>query len=95
MNQRQKYIDKVLSGKTKYAQRTKLKLLDEKIHGVTPQIFASFALVLNEKHKWNPDDIEDLFTEVMNTWDDFAERGENMCKYCEEVTGIDVEGANV
>lgn len=95
MNNRQKYIDNVLNGRTKHAQKTRLKMLNEKIHGVTPQIFASFALVLNQKYKWDADDIEELFSDVMNKWDDFAESGENMCEYCEKVTGIDVEGANV
>lgn len=92
MNNRQKYIDNVINSRTKHAQKQKLQRLYEQTHSVTPQIYAAFALTLSyDNYKWTPEQIEKLFTETMELWDDCARNGVNMCKWCEEVTGIDCE----
>lgn len=93
MNNKQKYIDSVMNNRTKYSQKQKMKRLYEETHSVVPQIYAAFALTLSYKnYNWDSDKIEQLFNETMELWDDCARNGVNMCKWCEEVTGIDVEG---
>ena len=92
MTNRQKYIQNVIDTKTKYSIKNEIKRIDKLTHDVVPQIYAAFALTLSyNNYKWTKEQIEDLFNETMALWDGSAREGVNMCEWCEEVTGIDVQ----
>lgn len=83
MTNRQRYIQNLI----------KEKKVEKEAHGVTPQVYAAFALTLSYedgKYKWTPEQIEELFVETQALWEDCVKSDVDMCEWCYQVTGIDV-----
>lgn len=74
-----------------YAMGTmRLKQFQEICDSTVPCVYASVALALYAKG-WRFERINKLFAETQKIWDEHCMDPGNMCDYCYEVTGIDVQ----
>lgn len=80
MTNRQKKIEEL-------KRQAILKKTKREVYQVTPEIYAAFALCLDGRG-WTFEQIEELFAETQKLWTDMLGDGDDMCKICEEVTGI-------
>ena len=68
-----------------------IKILEKRIKQVIPEIYACFAKALY-KEGYTSDEIEALFVETQNLWQENVEQMEDMITWVRETTGIDVRG---
>lgn len=66
------------------------KILYKKIQSITPEIYASFALVLSRNYGWTHEQIEELFMQSQELWNECANSSLNMVEICDEETGIEL-----
>lgn len=67
------------------------KMLYEKVQQIVPEVYAGIALALYRKHGWTYEQINDLFCESQEIWQECVDLDINMVQMCEEETGIDVQ----
>lgn len=65
--------------------------MEKQIQTVVPQIYAAFALTLNE-NGFSDEDIADLFAQTQNKWQFCIEHDIDMIRLCESKTGICLTG---
>ena len=58
---------------------------------VAPHLMASFALTLYDKTDLSVEDITNLCIDVNDLWTRSTAEGWDICKNCEELTGIDMK----
>lgn len=66
------------------------KVLHQKVHQITPEVYAGIALALHRKHGWGYKRINDLFAESQEIWDECNTKTINMIQMCLEETGIEL-----
>lgn len=67
------------------------KLMYQKIQQILPDVYAGIALSLYRKHGWDYDQINELFNESHEIWEECVQNDVNMVQMCEEETGIEVQ----
>lgn len=67
-----------------------VKILYKKIQSITPEIYASFALVLSRNYGWTHEQIEELFARSQQLWEEVSNSDLNMIQMCDEETGIEL-----
>lgn len=67
-------------------KRTMKQALD-----VVPKVYAAIAISLQRKYGWEFEDINDLFNESQEVWNECVQTGVDMLKMCSDETGIDMQ----
>lgn len=67
-------------------KRTMKQALD-----VVPKVYAAIAISLQRKYGWEYEDINALFNESQEVWNECVETGADMLKMCSDETGIDMQ----
>lgn len=67
-------------------KRTMKQALD-----VVPKVYAAIAISLQRKYGWEYEDINALFNESQEVWNECVETGVDMLKMCSDETGIDMQ----
>ena len=65
------------------------KRLEKQIANITPQVYAGIALALSRKYGWEYEQINELFAESQEIWNECVDNGADMISMCEEETGIE------
>ena len=66
------------------------KYMYRKTQEIVPEVYAGIALALSRKHGWEYDQINDLFQESQDIWNECIQTSANMVQMCEEETGIEL-----
>lgn len=66
------------------------KVLHQKVHQITPEVYAGIALALHRKYGWEYEQINELFAESQVIWNECANSDVNMVEMCERETGIEL-----
>lgn len=69
------------------------KRLEKQVANITPQVYAGIALALHRKYGWEYEQINELFVESQDIWNECVERDIDMIAMCEEETGIECRAA--
>lgn len=69
------------------------KRLEKQVANITPQVYAGIALALSRKFGWEYEQINELFVESQDIWNECVERDIDMIAMCEEETGIECRAA--
>jgi hypothetical protein len=69
-----------------------LRRIQQEINNVTPSVYSAIAIGLVEEFGWTADQVNDLFVYTQGLWSACAEKNISMAKWCEELTGISVQG---
>lgn len=57
---------------------------------ITPSVYASIAIPLITKYGWTQDEVEQLFLDSQDEWQNSIGSNDNMILRCERITGIDM-----
>ena len=66
------------------------KYMYKKIEQITPDVYAGIALALHRKCGWDYEQINELFEESQNIWNECVNSDIDMIHICEEETGIEL-----
>ena len=66
------------------------KAMYKQINLITPEIYASMAIMLHRKG-FSTEEIEDMFALSQEIWNECIDRDVNMIQRCLEETGVSVE----
>lgn len=66
------------------------KFVHQQAQRITPKIYASIALALCRKYGWEYEQINDLFGESQNIWNESINCNFDMLEMCEQETGIEL-----
>lgn len=69
------------------------KQLSKQVQNITPQVYAGIAPALYRKHGWEYEQINDLFTESQEIWNECVQDDVDTIAMCEEETGIECRSA--
>lgn len=62
----------------------------KQLDGMLPKVYAAFCIALHEEG-WGFKRISRVLVRSQELWNESVNTGEDMCKKCLELTGIDVE----
>lgn len=66
------------------------KYIHQKIQEITPEVYAAIALALTRKYGWEHEQINELFQESQDIWNECVHGKVNMLEMCEQETGIEL-----
>ena len=69
------------------------KQLSKQVQNITPQVYAGIAIALHRKYQWEYDQINELFAESQEIWNECVRADVDMIAMCEEETGIECRAA--
>lgn len=69
------------------------KQLSKQVQNITPQVYAGIALALSRKYGWEYEQINELFAESQEIWNECVQTDVDMIAMCEEETGIECRAA--
>lgn len=64
----------------------------EQINLLLPEIYSAFAVALHNKG-YSTEQINDLFMDTQDLWNECVQKDINMPTWCKEITGVDVQQA--
>lgn len=63
--------------------------IESRLDWIVPRVYASIGLALYEKEKWEPDQIQELFTYSQELWQASVREGWDMLDNAEEIIGAE------
>lgn len=86
--------NKLINSINAIAQRKQQENIDKAANRMVTQVYAALAIALQNVCGFDGDQIGEVFAESQSIWSDFAGRGEEIIKLCEEETGCIIEFGN-
>jgi len=87
--------DRLINSINTIARRKKQENIGKAADYMVPQIYAALAIALHRTCKFEWEQIDSVFMESQQIWQEFDGRGDEMIQLCEKETGISIVGRDL
>ena len=77
------------NNRTSVAKKKARMDIEGRIEWMVPRVYASIGLALYDKYKWEPEQIQELFSESQAIWQSSTNEGWDMLANAEEIVGAE------